>query len=113
LIQRDDGQRRELLPVHWSDWLCFALIIKGRNTMTDIKINLEGLSPKEEFIVKWQFRLLGDFKKALIECIMRADDENLARLEYGFPDEVGGYLNYTRTPEWWDIVKKKANINWE
>jgi len=77
------------------------------------RIKLEGLSTEEEFIVKWQFRLLGDFKKALIECIMRADDENLARLECGFPDEVRGYLDYTRTPGWWGILKKKATIDWE
>jgi len=78
-----------------------------------MKINLEGLDNSEEFIVKWQFRLLGDFKKALIECIMRADDENLGKLSLGFPDEVRGYLDYTRTPGWWEAVKKKANIDWE
>jgi len=77
------------------------------------KINLEELSKGEEFIVKWQFRLLGDFKKALAECIMRADDGNLARLEHGFPDEVKGYLDYTKIPGWWEEIKKKADIDWD
>ena len=77
------------------------------------RIKLEGLSSEEEFVVKWQFRLLGHFKTALAELICLADDENLTRLEGGFPDEVRGYLDYTRTPGWWEMVKKKANINWE
>ena len=45
----------------------------------------------EKFVVKWQFRLLGDFRTALIQAIMLADDRNLEQLALGFPDEVAGY----------------------
>ena len=50
----------------------------------------------EKWIVQWQFRLLGDFNKALVEAIMRADDNNLQRLRNGFPDEVQGFLAWNR-----------------
>ncbi len=53
-------------------------------------------SPGEKWIVRWQFRLLGDFNKALAETIIRADDNNLHRLSLGFPDEVGGFLEWNR-----------------
>ena len=45
----------------------------------------------EKFVVKWQFRLLGDFHTALIRAITLADDRNLEQLALGFPDEVAGY----------------------
>ena len=62
------------------------------------------------FIVKWQYRLLGHFKTALIEAIKLADDNNLAKLACGFPNEVQGYIYYSRTPGWWQEVQKKAGI---
>lgn len=45
----------------------------------------------EKEVVMWQFRLIGDFKKALWDAICRADELNLARLEMGFPTEIEGY----------------------
>jgi hypothetical protein len=50
----------------------------------------------EKWVVKWQFRLLGDFGTALAEAICRADDTNLARIAKGFPDEVAGFLAWNR-----------------
>ena len=52
------------------------------------------LTPGERFIVEWQFRLLGDFRKALMHAIVRADEGNLALLMMGFPLEVGAYLEW-------------------
>jgi hypothetical protein len=66
------------------------------------------LTKGEEFIVKWQYRMLGDFKTALIEAICLADSQNLERLRLGFPDEVEGYLNYSRVEGWWQEVQRKA-----
>jgi len=81
------------------------------NAMPDLsKICFAELTPGEKFIVKWQFRLLGDFGKALIEAIMRADDDNLERLVMGFPLEVEAYKHYAETLGWWADVKKRANI---
>ena len=77
------------------------------------KMKLEGLSEGEEFIVMWQFRLLGHFKTALIEVICLADEDNLDKLRLGFPYEVDGYEKYTQTSGWWEEVKKKAGIDWE
>jgi len=54
------------------------------------------LIPAEKWVVKWQFRLLGDFGTALAEAITRADDNNLERIAKGFPDEVAGFLDWSR-----------------
>jgi hypothetical protein len=53
-------------------------------------------SSAEKWVVKWQFRLLGDFETALAECITRADDRNLERLADGFPTQVSGFLAWSR-----------------
>ena len=68
------------------------------------------LTEGEEFIVKWQYHLLGDFKTALVTAIALADRGNLEKLRKGFQDEVEGYLNYSRKEGWWQAVQEKANI---
>ena len=50
----------------------------------------------EKAVVKWQFRLLGDFRTALFKAIALADDKNLVRLAMGFPDEVSGFMAWNR-----------------
>ena len=44
----------------------------------------------EKAVVKWQWRLYGDFYTALWHAIKLADDQNLERLARGFPYEVAG-----------------------
>ncbi len=60
----------------------------------------EALSDKftdgERWIIKWQFRLLGDFETALVGAIARADEGNLYKLRLGFPMQVEAYLEWTR-----------------
>ncbi len=73
-------------------------------------MNLENLDNSEKFIVEWQYRRLGHFRTALIEAICRADDDNLAKLALGFPDEVKGYIGYSRVLGWWPTVQRKAGI---
>jgi hypothetical protein len=70
----------------------------------------DSLTKSERFIVKWQYGILGDFHAALIEAIKRADTDNLEKLRQGFPEEVGGYINYTQISGWWQKVQKKAGI---
>lgn len=54
----------------------------------------------EKWVLKWQWQkllgLLGGFETALAEAIMRADEGNLARLRLGFPDQVDGFLAWSR-----------------
>jgi len=50
----------------------------------------------EKWVVKWQFRLLGDFQTSLAVAIATADDENLAKLALGFPEQVQGFLGWNR-----------------
>ena len=71
-------------------------------------MNLENLTEGERFIVMWQYRILGDFKSALIEAIARADTSNRSALAKGFPVEVEAYTYYTEISGWWDAVEKKA-----
>lgn len=73
-------------------------------------INFEDLTEEEIFIVKWKYRLAGDFETTLMRCMMTADEGNLLKLSHEFPKEVLGYKNYTEKTGWWDEVKKKANI---
>ena len=54
----------------------------------------EKLNEIERAVVDWQYRLCGDFRKALWEAIARADEGNLQRLRLGFPNEVDGYLAF-------------------
>lgn len=50
----------------------------------------------EQIIIKWQFRLLGDFQTALMGAICAADEGNLARLALGFPQHVAGYIAWNQ-----------------
>ena len=50
----------------------------------------------EKWVIKWQYRLLGDFNTALATAIVRADDTNLFKLGLGFPDQVHGFLAWSR-----------------
>lgn len=56
----------------------------------------------EKAVVEWQFHLHGDFMAALFEAIKVADTDNLARLERGFQDEVGGF----RAWAWGDLGRR-------
>lgn len=47
-------------------------------------------------VIFWQFGLIGDFRIALWNAIVHADDENLERLRLGFPHEVEGYIRWSR-----------------
>jgi hypothetical protein len=50
----------------------------------------------EKWVIKWQFRLLGDFETALAEALCRADEDNLIKLSLGFPSQVQGFLSWNR-----------------
>ena len=52
------------------------------------------LTEPEKWVIKWQFGLLGDFQTALSAAIKSADETNLARLELGFPVQVGGFREW-------------------
>lgn len=53
-------------------------------------------TPSEKWVIKWQFRLHGDFQTALAQAMSKADDANLARLAQVFPYEVAGFLAWNR-----------------
>lgn len=67
--------------------------------MEDIRRELASpvWSASEKWVIKWQFKLLGDFQTALAEAICRADDNNLVRLRQGFSVEVAGFILWTRS----------------
>ncbi len=47
-----------------------------------------------KWVIKWQFRLLGDFETALVGAIVRADESNLSKLSQGFPLQCAGYREW-------------------
>lgn len=74
-------------------------------------LNLENLSLGEIRLIEWQYRMCGDFGKALWQAITRADNSNLLRLSRGFPDEVEAYRKFTTVSGYWDDVKIRAGID--
>lgn len=74
----------------------------------------EFLTKEEREVLDWQYGHCGDFRIALWEAIMRADDSNLERLALGFPDFVRGYVKYINISGWWQEVQEKAKrLRWE
>lgn len=69
---------------------------------------LPGLTNEESFILKWQYKLLGDYGTAFMSAAIKADDENLDRLAKGFPIEIGALRRYWHEKGWWDSVENKA-----
>lgn len=51
---------------------------------------------EKDYIFDFQYHLAGSFHKALWEAISRADENNLHLLSLGFPNEVQGFLAWTR-----------------
>jgi hypothetical protein len=49
------------------------------------------LLPSEQWAIRWQFGMLGDFQEALVTAIARADEANLLRLHAGFPLQVEAF----------------------
>lgn len=73
----------------------------NKHTETLIEfLNDPGQPIEEKLVIKWQFdRALGSlsgFTKALWAVIIRADDENLERLERGFPEYVRAFRQWNR-----------------
>ena len=66
------------------------------------------LTEGEIFILKWQYNLHGDFKKALVLAIIKADNFNRSRLHKGYPSYVDAYMKYAGEAGWWKTVQKKA-----
>ena len=71
--------------------------VKDQHALISKILKSNDWTESEKSVVKWQFRLCGDFKTALWEAIIRADEDNLARLRYGFPNEVAGYKAWAWT----------------
>lgn len=59
------------------------------------------LDEEQKALVEWQYRLCGDFKKALWNAITHADDGNLELLKRVYPVEVYAYLKFSREPGYW------------
>lgn len=68
---------------------------------------INNLNPEELAVVKWQYRLGGDFFRHLWEAIALSDKANLAKIEAGFPVEVAGYRKYISERGWWENVQVK------
>ena len=52
---------------------------------------MEDITDEERLVIKWQFRLCGDFETALWGAIITADEDNLGRLASGFPLHIRGF----------------------
>jgi len=68
----------------------------------------EDLTQGQMFIIEWQYRSIGDFKKALIELMCLADDRNLERIAKGYPVEARAYTCYKSQEDWWQSTQEQA-----
>ena len=73
-------------------------------------INFDNLTHGEAELVKWQYRLQGDFNRALWETIARADEDNLMALSMGYPEDVKAFVSFSREEGYWKSVQKKAGL---
>ena len=66
------------------------------------------LDEEQRALVEWQYRMCGDFRRALWKAIIYADDGNLERLRQGFPIEVSAFLKFSRQSGYWPATVKLA-----
>ena len=82
--------------------------LQGGNEMNEQE-KLNELDESEKIVYMWQYKMLGGFKSELMKVISRADNDNLDKLEKGFPDEVIGYRKFSRIAGWWENVENKMS----
>ena len=75
------------------------------------KLNLTNLTKGERFIAEWRYNLGCEFHSALIQTILKANDENKAKLRQVFPDEVAAIYNFYNVAGWWQRIYEKVNIS--
>lgn len=61
--------------------------------------------------LEFQFHRSGSFMTALFEAIVRADDENLARLAKGFPEEVEAHKTWTQISSE-EVLRRAGEEHW-
>ena len=66
------------------------------------------LDDEQKALVRWQYRLCGDFETALWKAITLADEANLKLLSSGFPVEVSAYRKYRERPGYWGASVRLA-----
>jgi len=71
------------------------------------------LNKAELFIYMWQYNMQGGFMTSLIDTIMRADNQNLAKLRLGFPFEVGACERYMKEENFWPNIEMKIKQYYE
>ena len=72
-------------------------------------MNIKNLDTYEMIIVEWQYRMMGGFRTKLMEAINHADEVNLEKLSYGFPDEVNAFRMFAYQPGWWERAQRKLD----
>ena len=65
-----------------------------------------GFTTEETIVFEWQFHMMGGFEQSLMECIGRADVDNLRLLAFGFPNHVAAYEDYTQRDMWQQLTEK-------
>jgi len=62
-------------------------------------------------LLHWQYNgSMGSFKAALWKCIEAADNNNLAKLKQGFPEQVDAYVAFISQPGYWPEVLTRAGL---
>lgn len=73
--------------------------------------NRSNLTESEIHIIEWQYKLSDGFYYHLTNTMSLADEHNLDRMAIGFPDLANAMWNFHNTPNWWNDLKQRAEIN--
>lgn len=53
-----------------------------------------GFTKLESIIFRWQFKLMGGFETKLMDAIVLADEDNIAKLTKAYPDHVLAIIHW-------------------
>ena len=68
------------------------------------------LNEGERELVRWQYRIQGDFHAALFAAIAHADTGNRILLWRGFPEYVEAFVAFAERPGYWKDVQRRAGL---
>lgn len=69
--------------------------------------NLIYLNKGEMKFMEWQLHMSGSFFKALVEAMMRADDDNRQKLALGYPELMQAVVDYQNKDGYWQDLQNR------
>lgn len=81
--------------------------------MRDHTSDREKIMAEDREYFEWNMRNGGGFMQTICGAMMRADSQNLQRIEKGFPKLVNGYVAYSHGVDWEGFIEMLVDNNQE